>query len=485
MAKNILIFSDGTGQIGGMRPDEKLSNVYKLFRATRPGPSSPIDPLQQVAFYDPGLGKGEVSGWTFKRTKHFLEATIGTGIDTNIIDCYESILASYEPGDRVCVFGFSRGAYTVRALSTVLNLCGVPARLPDGSPMPKYGKNLREVAREAVQEVYNHGAGKPRIKQPYFDQREELGRRFRIRYGSSQNQDPAAPRGNVEPHFIGVFDSVAALGSHRLKLLICGAFLSVCLFTTSSFFLNFNWMWKLISLVSVVVVLGWLLHLARTVRKSYSPIDEELDIDLSQDSNENLKKRSTHWAFWRNENYDKYLSGQVNYARHAVAIDEERADFPRVKWGPTKTPRHRVDQVPRWLKQVWFAGCHSDIGGSYIESESRLSDIALSWMVEELQECIPEILVNEDLLQRFGDHRGLQHEERWIFEAFKWAWTKKPRYVYEEGELHKSVFDRFDAGPVPIIDEVKLYRPEQLKYHKKLKAFYNCVDDDPSRPEGS
>ncbi|MXP15766.1 DUF2235 domain-containing protein [Altererythrobacter confluentis] len=482
MAKNILIFSDGTGQIGGVRPDQKLSNIYKLYRATRPGPSSPIDPRQQFAFYDPGLGKGEVSGWTFKRTKHFLEATIGTGIDTNIIDCYEAVVAAYEPGDRICVFGFSRGAYTVRALATVLNLCGVPTQLPNGSPMPKYGKTLRKIAREAVQEVYNHGAGKPRSEQPYFDQREELGRRFRIRYGSSQNQDPAAPRGNVEPHFIGVFDSVAALGSDKLKLLFSGALLTTVLFVVASFWFELHWAWKLLGLGSVAMVLGWLAHLARILLKSYSPIDKKLEIDLSEVSNSNLKKRSIHWAFWRTANYDKYLSGEVNYARHAMAIDEERADFPRVKWGPTNTPTRRVDQVPRWLKQVWFAGCHSDIGGSYRESESRLSDIALSWMVQELQECVPEIVINNGLLQTFGDHRGLQHEERWMSEAFRLAWKKKPRYVYEEGELHHSVFDRFEAGPVPIVDEIKYYRPEQLKTHNKLKEFYSCVDDDPNRP---
>ncbi|MES1948452.1 hypothetical protein C84B14_13949 [Salinisphaera sp. C84B14] len=53
MAKNILIFSDGTGQIGGLRPDQRLSNVYKMYRAMRAGPDSPIDPNQQFAFYDP------------------------------------------------------------------------------------------------------------------------------------------------------------------------------------------------------------------------------------------------------------------------------------------------------------------------------------------------------------------------------------------------------------------------------------------------
>ena len=55
MSKNILIFSDGTGQVGGLHPDQRLSNVYKMYRAMRPGPSSPIKPSDQVCFYDAGL----------------------------------------------------------------------------------------------------------------------------------------------------------------------------------------------------------------------------------------------------------------------------------------------------------------------------------------------------------------------------------------------------------------------------------------------
>ena len=52
--------------------------------------------------------------------------------------------------------------------------------------------------------------------------------------------------------------------------------------------------------------------------------------------------------------------------------------------GATATRRF-TDQanVPPRFKQVWFAGSHSDIGGSYPETESRLSDIALAWMVQE------------------------------------------------------------------------------------------------------
>src|ERR1700704_1605419 len=51
MAKNILIFSDGTGQAGGIRFDENRTNIYKLYRATRCGPDSDIHPDDQVTFY--------------------------------------------------------------------------------------------------------------------------------------------------------------------------------------------------------------------------------------------------------------------------------------------------------------------------------------------------------------------------------------------------------------------------------------------------
>lgn len=159
MSKNICIFSDGTGQMGGARPDQRLSNVYKMYRAMRPGPDSPINPKEQVAFYDPGLGTSESGGGLFGRIKPILSSAVGTGIDHNMIDCYEQIIAHYEPGDRVLLFGFSRGAYTVRALANVMNLCGIPTRMPDGTPVPRYGPGLRKIATDAVKFVYNHGAG--------------------------------------------------------------------------------------------------------------------------------------------------------------------------------------------------------------------------------------------------------------------------------------------------------------------------------------
>jgi len=61
--------------------------------------------------------------------------------------------------------------------------------------------------------------------------------------------------------------------------------------------------------------------------------------------------------------------------RHAVSIDERRCYFRNNLWGP---------QLPAQnIKQVWFAGVHSDVGGSYPEEESGLSKIALQWVLCE------------------------------------------------------------------------------------------------------
>src|SRR5580692_3600966 len=137
MPRNILIFSDGTGQAGGLTPDENVSNIYKLFRATRCSPESEIDPSAQLTFYDAGLGSQPDSGIFFAERGYrwlhnLVSQATGLGITLNIIDCYAAILRMWQPGDRVFLFGFSRGAYTVRCAAAVLSLCGVPTTMADG-----------------------------------------------------------------------------------------------------------------------------------------------------------------------------------------------------------------------------------------------------------------------------------------------------------------------------------------------------------------
>ncbi len=473
MPKNILIFADGTGQIGGLRPDQRLSNVYKMYRAMRPGPTSPISYKDQVAYYDPGLGAGEKEGVTGSKIRNLLESAVGAGIEDNVIDCYAKIIEYYDPGDRIILVGFSRGAYTVRALANMMNLCGVPTKLEDGSKMPRYGKIVRRVATEAVKVVYGHGTGRPRGEDPYFQQREEKGRRFRVKYGAEASDGSDNERGNVEPEFIGVFDTVAALQNGALSAAIKASFWMALILTLLSLFYSWSFEISLVlCLLTGLALIGYGNTLVSQIR-FFEP-DPESPLRLWNPLDWRQIAKNTHRAYWRKEHYDRWLSPAVGFARHALSIDEHRADFPRVQWAMPNDVREKEGQQPVWLKQIWFAGCHSDIGGSYPEDESRLSDIAMKWMVDELKDCIPEVLIREDQLVTTPDPLGLQHEQIYMFEKgiIPLKWKLKPRKVENYFRLHPSVMTRLEADAVPHQDTFKPYRPVQLAEHEEAARFY-------------
>jgi hypothetical protein len=198
--RNILIFSDGTGQAGGLLFDEARSNVYKLFRATRCGPDSTVDPDKQLAFYDPGLGSklgGErIRLGVLRKIYNVLSSATGLGITQNIMDCYSALIMLWRPGDRIFLFGFSRGAYTARCLGGVLGLCGIPERMPNGTALRRDPATVRRIAAEAVKRVYRHGSGagvrevsdaveRARLtarKDKLEKQRAALGKQFREKY---------------------------------------------------------------------------------------------------------------------------------------------------------------------------------------------------------------------------------------------------------------------------------------------------------------
>ncbi len=79
---------------------------------------------------------------------------------------------------------------------------------------------------------------------------------------------------------------------------------------------------------------------------------------------------------FRHRFHDVRISSFVDHARHAVAIDEQRLPFMPTLWKNDKHPD---------LKQVWFVGAHSNVGGGF--HDPRLSDIALQWMIDEAIDC--------------------------------------------------------------------------------------------------
>jgi len=74
---------------------------------------------------------------------------------------------------------------------------------------------------------------------------------------------------------------------------------------------------------------------------------------------------------------DTKVSENVEYAYHALALDEQRRPF-----SPTIWEKPAGQKLPKILKQCWFPGVHSNVGGSYDDAE--LADITLAWMISQL-----------------------------------------------------------------------------------------------------
>ena len=117
MPKNIVICCDGTGnEIGS-----NISNVLKLFRVLEK------DAGQRV-YYHPGIGTiGLESAWgRFKqKVRGVFGLATGAGLDDDTLAAYRFLCETYESGDRVWLFGFSRGAYTVRVLAAFIHVIGL------------------------------------------------------------------------------------------------------------------------------------------------------------------------------------------------------------------------------------------------------------------------------------------------------------------------------------------------------------------------
>lgn len=251
MPKNIVIFSDGTGQEGGKGAN---TNIYKLFNMIEDRTS------QQISFYDRGLG----TGW------RKMSGNIGgAGISKNIKECYAFIFENYEAGDQIYLLGFSRGAATVRSLSCFIHYFGI---------MPKSRPDLIDNAYK-IYRIEDESERKRRAKE-FVSSHHTMWTRIR---------------------FLCCFDTVAALGL------------------------------------------------------PIKPIDVLIN-----------KLPGFKHAF-----HNFKLSETVENAYHALAIDDERETFHPILWDPEILSYQTV-------RQVWFCGMHTDVGGGYNEQE--LSDIPLVWM---------------------------------------------------------------------------------------------------------
>lgn len=264
--KNIVICCDGTGNEFG----DTNSNVVKLY-------STLTFDSDQTGYYHPGvgtMGSPNAQGPIEKKWTQLEGLAFGKGLLENVGDAYRYLMNHFECGDHIFLFGFSRGAYTVRALGGVIHMYGLLSPGNEGL-IPYIVRMFAQKSRNA--------AGKQRTLDVASDFKCTFSRECTL-------------------HFVGVWDTVSSIA------------------------------WT----PNDPIVLPF---------AGRNPI--------------------------------------MHVGRQALSIDERRCYYRDLLWGAPFLETEPEFVVEQDIKQVWFAGAHSDVGGSYPEKQSGLSKIALEWMLNE------------------------------------------------------------------------------------------------------
>lgn len=171
MPRNLILLLDGTSN----EVKDNLTNVVKLYRCAERSDN-------QRVFYHPGIGTVPLTTDWSPATQSAIAAfglATGWGLDANILAAYCYLIDTYEAGDRIFLFGFSRGAYTARAVAGLIHLVGLLE--PDQHNLAKYAlKAYKRADRE---------------------DRLDIAWQFRRVIGGRR----------VPIHFLGVWDTVASV----------------------------------------------------------------------------------------------------------------------------------------------------------------------------------------------------------------------------------------------------------------------------------
>ncbi|KAH9030287.1 hypothetical protein EDB84DRAFT_1494683 [Lactarius hengduanensis] len=287
-----LCFDGTTNEFGGTN-----TNVVKLYSLL--GKDKVED---QLCYYQAGIGTYIQPGVAAE----ILDDTIAWYLYQHIMDGYKFLMQSYNVGDKVCLFGFSRGAYTARALAGMLHKVGLLSR-----------DNIEQIP--FAYELYKS------------DDNVALAQDFKMAFSRE-----------VPIEFVGVWDTVASVG----------------------------------------FIMGKTLPFA-DVNTTIRVFRQALSLD---------------------EHRAKFLP---NLYHHSIPKQPETGDL-----GGDDKPTPAQDTVPGRkdelydtdLKEVWFAGCHNDVGGGSTPDSvgHSLANIPLRWMVQEVMRADCGIQFDFDAFARWN-----------------------------------------------------------------------------------
>jgi len=363
--KKIVVFADGTGNAFTTQE----SNVWRLYQAL--DQSAP----DQIARYIPGVGTSGVKLFAL------LDGATGIGVPSNVRKLYRFLCWNWNEGDEIYMFGFSRGAFTIRTLIGLIDSQGLVPREIDGERVSHadmernamaawrtYRKSssgfvlptiwLTRLVRDLLLAIYHRVMRHP----PYKDVRTHIDQR----------------RKDVRIRFAGLFDTVEAYGV---------------------------------------------------------PIEE--------------LRRAIDVTLWPISFSNHRLSSRVDTARHALALDDERTSFHPLRFDLSAEEQDQSRADYNRIKEVWFAGVHSDIGGGY--PDNALANVPLVWIGDEAALGGKGLRFTQDAIKRLRDDAsafGPMHDSRAGL-AVLYRYHPRPIAADERGDppvIHHSVVEKMVYG---------------------------------------
>ncbi|KAE9397696.1 hypothetical protein BT96DRAFT_940710 [Gymnopus androsaceus JB14] len=373
--RTLIVLLDGTGD----SVDNDVTNIVRL-RDMLPGFDEWNE--NQKVLYVQGIGSKMDDSWQ-TWTHRMIDQAIAGSFQKFVIKPYEWLVQNYNDGDKICIFGFSRGAYTARVLAGMINGIGL---------LPKEGSNH-------AKEAYD-----------LYDDYADLDDKARI---------------DLRPgKFVRLFDMVAPL-------------------------------------------LG--------KEKSEQP---KFDPGKRKEAWHTLEGQ---WEKFKAKNKCQEVFIEFLGCWHAIALDEHRVKFKQSNWsGPPKEvpdsadrPNSKEPKCKTNVEEVWFAGCHCDVGGGSVPNGTRpnLAHISLRWMIRECFRTNSSILFKEERIKAIGIDPSSIYPITWREYFYSWVpSTSKPEELPIPTQSEEEL-DAIDAL-APAYDQLTLHslKWEWMEKKKQKKS---------------
>lgn len=369
--RTLVLCFDGTSN----EYDNTNSNVVKFFGLLNK------DPSRQLCYYDPGIGTwfrpGVVSP-VFEWCAKILDLAVAWYLDQHVMDGYRFLMQNYREGDKICLFGFSRGAYTARVLGGFLHKLGLLSR-DNESQIPFAWKLYKRVDPESI----------------------ELCAGFKETFCQK-----------VKVDFMGVWDTVASVGVIASRTLpFTNSNSSVTTFRHALALDERRARFKPNAYHRPSPTLMAALNNPDGVPNLHNDSTSSSSSSSSSDSGNGSKEKKFDQLRSRlslKKKKGKMKQKQKLVDKHVEVMgkkektnqEDTRLTAPLNTNAPPNTDTETASPLPDDVMEVWFIGSHCDVGGGNTTNDSRhsLAHVPLRWMVREVLKSTCGIRFSEEAL---------------------------------------------------------------------------------------